>query len=61
MNEQVLAQNLIDTQSYTVEDYGGSVRRYTNALVELADENDWIEDAASRDDLRKWLRYYLHS
>ena len=60
MDEQILAQQLIDAQDYTVEDYGGSVRRYREALVELAEENGWLEDA-DRTDLRKWLNYYLHS
>ena len=61
MNEQVLAQNLIDAQGVaTIEDYGGSVRRYISALVILAEENGWLE-GVSRHSLRKWLRYYLHS
>jgi len=60
MNEQILAQQLIDGDSYaTIEDYGGSVRRYREALVELAEENGWLKDA-SKADLRKWLSYYLH-
>ena len=61
MNEQVMAQGLIAEQGVaTIGDYGGSVRRYINALMELAEENGWLKDA-NRDDLRKWLRYYLHS
>ncbi len=60
MNPQVLAQDLINSQGVaTIEDYGGSVRRYREALVELADENGWTK-GIDRAELRQWLTYYLH-
>ncbi len=55
------AASLISSQyAATLEDYGGDVEAYVTALMELATELSAESFAAvDRDDLRKWLTYYV--
>jgi len=59
MIEKELAVMLITSEGVaTIRDYGNSVRRYREALIELAEENDWLH-GIDRAELRKWLTHYL--